>query len=319
MAVDKLFGVAIRAVGERRLPMRRFTGGSGQIPRYLNVPRNVNEISKLRSSLYTFSVAAGDVTSLIPGKFMPNLRNNALTMARGLGDINAINKSIMKLAGGGSGGAVGERFARRLTGRASGVVVRKIPGDNPASRLLRSRMGAEFQRRQNKLFKQGGKAVSVTGKGKINAGIGNKYMQDRYDEFLFKFATDFVTSVQKYVPIDTGALIKSVQVSNRSISGNENEVAVTMGDNNNVYYAPAVEFGRGAGVSGRQPTGIKNTAGVPQRFENYKGFQPTRAPLRKGAIAVTNKYKGLLKETTGSITTDKIPTFLRQSLKGVFG
>ena len=88
-------------------------------------------------------------------------------------------------------------------------------------------------------------------------------MQDRYDEFLFKFATDFVTSVQKYVPIDTGALIKSVQVSNRSISGNENEVAVTMGDNNNVYYAPAVEFGRGAGVSGRQPTGIKNTAGVP--------------------------------------------------------
>ncbi len=319
MAVDKLFGVAIRAVGERRLPMRRFTQGGGQIPRYLNVPRNVNEISKLRSSLYTFSVAAGDVTSLIPGKFMPNLRNNALTMARGLGDINAINKSIMKLAGGGSGGAVGERFARRLTGRASGVVVRKIPGDNPASRLLRSRMGAEFQRRQNKLFKQGGKAVSVTGKGKINAGIGNKYMQDRYDEFLFKFATDFVTSVQKYVPIDTGALIKSVQVSNRSISGNENEVAVTMGDNNNVYYAPAVEFGRGAGVSGRQPTGIKNTAGVPSRFENYKGFQPTRAPLRKGAIAVTNKYKGLLKETTGSITTDKIPTFLRQSLKGVFG
>jgi len=319
MAVDKLFGVAIRAVGERRLPMRRFTGGGGQIPRYLNVPRNVNEISKLRSSLYTFSVAAGDVTSMIPGKFMPNLRNNALTMARGLGDINAINKSIMKLAGGGSGGAVGERFARRLTGRASGVVVRKIPGDNPASRLLRSRMGAEFQRRQNKLFKQGGKAVSVTGKGKINAGIGNKYMQDRYDEFLFKFATDFVTSVQKYVPIDTGALIKSVQVSNRSISGNENEVAVTMGDNNNVYYAPAVEFGRGAGVSGRQPTGIKNTAGVPQRFENYKGFQPTRAPLRKGAIAVTNKYKGLLKETSGSITTDKIPTFLRQSLKGVFG
>ena len=319
MAVDKLFGVAIRAVGERRLPMRRFTGGGGQIPRYLNVPRNVNEISKLRSSLYTFSVAAGDVTSMIPGKFMPNLRNNALTMARGLGDINAINKSIMKLAGGGSGGAVGERFARRLTGRASGVVVRKIPGDNPASRLLRSRMGAEFQRRQNKLFKQGGKAVSVTGKGKINAGIGNKYMQDRYDEFLFKFATDFVTSVQKYVPIDTGALIKSVQVSNRSISGNENEVAVTMGDNNNVYYAPAVEFGRDAGVSGRQPTGIKNTAGVPQRFENYKGFQPTRAPLRKGAIAVTNKYKGLLKETSGSITTDKIPTFLRQSLKGVFG
>jgi hypothetical protein len=149
--------------------------------------------------------------------------------------------------------------------------------------------------------------------------MGNKYIQDRYDEFLFKFATDFVTSVQKYVPIDTGALIKSVQVSNRSISGNENEVAVTMGDNNNVYYAPAVEFGRGAGVSGRQPTGIKNTAGVPQRFENYKGFQPTRAPLRKGAIAVTNKYKGLLKETSGSITTDKIPTFLRQSLKGVFG
>lgn len=319
MAVDKLFGVAIRAVGERRLPMRRFTQGGGQIPRYLNVPRNVNEISKLRSSLYTFSVAAGDVTSMIPGKFMPNLRNNALTMARGLGDINALNKTIMKLAGGGSGGAVGERFARRLTGRASGVVVRKIPGDNPASRLLRSRMGAEFQRRQNKLFKQGGKAVSVTGKGKINAGIGNKYMQDRYDEFLFKFATDFVTSVQKYVPIDTGALIKSVQVSNRSISGNENEVAVTMGDNNNVYYAPAVEFGRGAGVSGRQPTGIKNTAGVPARFENYKGFQPTRAPLRKGAIAVTNKYKGLLKETSGSITTDKIPTFLRQSLKGVFG
>jgi hypothetical protein len=319
MAVDKLFGVAIRAVGERRLPMRRFTQGGGQIPRYLNVPRNVNEISKLRSSLYTFSVAAGDVTSMIPGKFMPNLRNNALTMARGLGDINALNKTIMKLSGAGSGGAIGERFARRLTGRASGVVVRKIPGDNPASRLLRSRMGAEFQRRQNKLFKQGGKAVSVTGKGKINAGIGNKYMQDRYDEFLFKFATDFVTSVQKYVPIDTGALIKSVQVSNRSISGNENEVAVTMGDNNNVYYAPAVEFGRGAGVSGRQPTGIKNTAGVPQRFENYKGFQPTRAPLRKGAIAVTNKYKGLLKETTGSITTDKIPTFLRQSLKGVFG
>jgi hypothetical protein len=319
MAVDKLFGVAIRAVGERRLPMRRFTQGGGQIPRYLNVPRNVNEISKLRSSLYTFSVAAGDVTSLIPGKFMPNLRNTSLQLARSLGDINAINKSVMKLAGGASGGAVGQRFARRLTGRASGVVVRKIPGDNPASRLLRSRMGAEFQRRQNKLFKQGGKAVSVTGKGKINAGMGNKYMQDRYDEFLFQFATDFVTSVQKYVPIDTGALIKSVQVSNRSISGNENEVAVTMGDNNNVYYAPAVEFGRGAGVSGRQPTGIKNTAGVPQRFENYKGFQPTRAPLRKGAIAVTNKYKGLLKETSGSITTDKIPTFLRQSLKGVFG
>jgi len=319
MAVDKLFGVAIRAVGEKRLPMRRFTQGGGQIPRYVNVPRNVNEISKLRSSLYTFSVAAGDVTSLIPGKFMPNIRNNALTMARGLGDINAINKSIMKLAGGQSGGAIGERFARRLTGRASGVVVRKIPGDNPASRLLRSRMGAEFQRRQNKLFKQGGKAVKVTGKGKINAGIGNKYMQSRYDEFLFKFASDFVTSVQKYVPIDTGALIKSVQVSNRSISGNENEVAVTMGDNNNVYYAPAVEFGRGAGVAGRQPTGIQGTAEVPARFDNYKGFQPTRAPLRKGAIAITNKYKGILKETSGAITTDKIPAFLRQSIKGVFG
>lgn len=321
MAVDKLFGVVIKAVGERRLPMRRFTGGGdGNIPRYTNVPRNVNEMSKLRSSLYTFSVAAGDIQSMVPGKFMPNLRNNSLTLARGLGDINAINKTVQKLAGtGAGGGAVGERFFRRMTGRAAGSVVRKIPGDNPASRLLRSRMGAEFQRQQNKLFRQGSKAVQVTGKGRINAGVGNKYLSDRYEAFLFKFAQDFVTSVQKYVPIDTGALIKSVQVSNRSVGNNENEVAVTMGDNSNVYYAPAVEFGRGAGLAGRQPTGIKNTSAPPSRFENYKGYQPTRAPLRKGAIAVTNKYKGLLKESSGSITTDKIPAFMRKSIKGIFG
>lgn len=323
MAVDKLFGnIIVKAVGERRLPMRRFTGGGGQVPRYMNVPRNVNEISKLRSSLYTFSVAAGDITSLVPGKFLPNVRNNSLSLARALGDINAINKTVMKLSGAQTGGAVGERFARRLTGRAAGSVVRTIPGDNPASRLLRSRMGAEFQKQQNKLFRQGSKAVQVKGRGKINAPIANQYMQSRYDDFLFKFAKDFMTSVQKYTPIDTGALIRSIQVSNRSISGNENEVAVTMGDNNEVYYAPYVEYGRGDGYQdtiGGLDAKVAPPPKMGSRLQNYKGFQPARAPMRKGAIAVTAKYRGILKETSGGVDASRIPSFLRSSIKGVFG
>lgn len=320
MPVNKLFGVTIKAIGERRLPMRSFSGGDGKIPRYMNVPRNVSEISKLRSSLYTFSVAAGDITSLVPGKFMPNIRNNSLTLARALGDINAINKTFQRLSGGPAVGAVGERFFRRMTGRASGSIVRQIPGDNPASRLLRSKMGAEFQRQQNKLFKQGGRAVQVTGKGKIFAAQGNKYLGDRYEEFLFKFATDFATQVQKYTPIDTGALIKSIQVSNRNISNSENEIAVTMGDET-AYYAPAVEYGRGGGYT---PTigGLSAKVAPPPasgtRLKNYKGFQPARAPLRKGAIAITAKYRGKLKPM-GGVDATKIAPFLRSSVKGIFG
>ena len=149
MAVDKLFGnIIVKAVGERRLPMRRFTGGGGQVPRYMNVPRNVSEISKFRSSLYTFSVAAGDVTSLVPGKFLPNVRNTSLKIARTLGDFNAINKTMQRLGGAQVGGAVGERFGRRVVGRAAGSVVRQVPGDNPVSRMVRSKMGATFQRQQ---------------------------------------------------------------------------------------------------------------------------------------------------------------------------
>ena len=82
MAKSKLFGVAIKAVGERRIPMRTLRNMGGTIPRYMNVPRNVSEISKLRSSLYTFSVASGDITSLVPGKFLPNVRNTSLKIAR---------------------------------------------------------------------------------------------------------------------------------------------------------------------------------------------------------------------------------------------
>ena len=129
---------------------------------------------------------------------------------------------------------------------------------------------------------------------------------------------DFATEVQKRTPIKTGALIRSVSVSGSTKPNEGHTISVGMGDKT-AFYAPAVEYGRGAGVQGRQPTGIRGTKGVPEGFDAYRGFQPTRAPLRKGAIAITNKYRGLLKETSGAITTDKIPSVMRKSIKGVFG
>ena len=39
---------------------------------------------------------------------------------------------------------------------------------------------------------------------------------------------------------------------------------------------------------------------------NVQGLNISGYPYgRQGAIAITNKYKGILKETTGAITTDK--------------
>ena len=321
MAINKLYGVAIKAVNERRIPMRTLRNMGGTIPRYMNVPRNVSEISKFRSSLYTFSVAAGDVTSLVPGKFLPNVRNTSLKIARTLGDFNAINKTMQRLGGAQVGGAVGERFGRRVVGRAAGSVVRTVPGDNPVSRMVRSKMGATFQRQQNKLFNSGKKSLKVTGKGKINGPRANNYVDDKYQDFLYKFGLDFATEVQKRTPIKTGALIRSVSVSGSTKPNEGHTISVGMGDKT-AFYAPAVEYGRGGGytpvVSGLSP---KSSPPPKQgdRLANYKGFQPARAPLRKGAIAITNKYRGLLKETSGAITTDKIPSVMRKSIKGVFG
>ena len=73
--------------------------------------------------LFTFSVAAGDVTSLVLSKFY-QMSKYITFFARTLGDINAINKT-MQIRWSTTGGAVGERFARRLTGRAAGSVVRQ--------------------------------------------------------------------------------------------------------------------------------------------------------------------------------------------------
>ena len=320
MAKSKLFGVAMKAVGERRIRMRTLRNMGGTIPRYMNVPRNVSEISKVRSSLYTFSVASGDITSLVPGKFLPNVRNTSLKIARTLGDFNAINKTMMRMSGGQVGGPVGERFGRRILGRVGGSVVRQVPGDNPVSRMVRSRMGAEFQRRQNKLFNSGKKSLKITGKGQIYGPKANNYMGDKYEDFLYKFGLNFATEVQKRTPIKTGALIRSISVSGTT-SNNEHEIAVGMGDKT-AYYAPAVEYGRGGGYT-PVVTGLSPKSSPPpasgDRLANYKGFQPARAPLRKGAIAITNKYRGMLKETSGAITTDKIPSVMRKNLKGVFG
>ena len=200
MAKSIIKGIVVKAVNERRIPMRTLRNINGTIPRYINVPRNISEISKVRSSLYTFSVAAGDVTSMVPGKFLPNIRNNSLQIARALGDFNALQKSYAKAMGQGGSGGFGQRFLRRGTGRFAGSIVRKVPGDNPASRMLRSRMGAHFQRTQNKLFKTGTKSVKVKGRAQINGPKANHYIGNKYEEFLFKFATDFFPgkAAQKY-------------------------------------------------------------------------------------------------------------------------
>ena len=312
--------VIVNSFNERRIPMRTLRAmADGSIPRYMNVPRNISEVSKVRSSLYTFSVAAGDVTSLIPGKFMPSVRNNSLQLARALGDFNAMSRTVQRLAGRQVGGAAGERLARRVTGRAAGSVVRLVPGDNPASRILRSKMGSQFQRAQNKLFNSGKKSLKIQGRGQIYGPKANAYMGDAYQDFLYRFGLDFATMVQKYTPIDTGKLIKSITVSAKATADNEHTIAVSMGNNSDVYYAPYVEYGRGAGYQAK-------VAGLPQapapaggdRLRNYKGFQPARAPMRKGAIAITAKYRGLLKEKQG-VNAVNIAPFLRKSVKGVFG
>ncbi len=313
-------GIVVKAVNERRIPMRTLRNLNGTIPRYMNVPRNINEISKVRSSLYTFSVAAGDITSMVPGKFLPTIRNNSLKTARVLGDFNALQKTYSRAMGQDVGGGFGQRAIRRGTGRLAGSVVRKVPGDNPASRLVRSRMGAEFQRQQNKLFKNGHKSVKVRGMATINAPKANNFMGDRYQDFLFKFGTDFATEVQKYTPIKTGALIRSIKVSNANISEKENQIAVSIGDQK-AFYAPAVEYGRGGGyqptVSGLPPK-VAPAPASGDRLQNYKGYQPARAPLRKGAVAITAKYRGTLKETSG-VRATRIAPYLRSSVKGVFG
>lgn len=63
---------------------------------------------------------------------------------------------------------------------------------------------------------------------------------------------------------------------------------------------------------------IDDVKPIASLFENYKGFQPARAPLRKGAISITAKYRGRLKETSG-IKATRIAPHLRSSVKGVFG
>ncbi len=321
MAKSIIKGIVVKAVNERRIPMRTLRNLNGSIPRYMNVPRNINEISKVRSSLYTFSVAAGDVTSMVPGKFMPKIRNNSLQIARALGDFNALQKTYARAMGQDVAGGFGQRFLRRTTGRWAGSIVRRVPGDNPASRMLRSRMGAQFQRGQNKLFKTGTKSVQVKGRAQINGPKANHYIGNKYEDFLFKFATDFATEVQRYTPIKTGALIRSIKVSNKNLSSKENEIAVTMGDET-AFYAPAVEYGRGAGYEGTFPALGKTeehpSGSMAGRLSNYKGFQPARAPLRKGAISITAKYRGRLKETSG-IKSTAIASHLRSSVKGVFG
>lgn len=55
------------------------------------------------------------------------------------------------------------------------------------------------------------------------------------------------------------------------------------------------------------------------RLANYKGYQPSRAPLRKGAISITNKYRGILKETAGHVDGTVIHSYMRKSIRNVFG
>jgi len=333
MASEKLFGnILVRSLGEKRTAMRTLKAtATGQIPRYINVPRNVSSISKIRSSLYTFSVVSGDITSMIPGKFMPKIRNNSLAIARTLGDFSAIRGTVARLTGQvmfpslgmPTQSAIGRRFARRMLGRGAGAVVKSIPGDNPLSRAVRSKMASTFQREQNKLFNRGTKAVKITGKGTIVGPVANKVMQNGYENFLWNFGRDFMTEVQKYTPIDTGALIRSIQVMNSPLAANENEIAVTMG-NKEAYYAPAVEYGRGGGytpvVAGLPPSISPVPSEVTSaRLMNYKGYQPSRAPLRKGAISITNKYRGLLKEQSGKIDANRVYSYYRNSINGVFG
>lgn len=333
MAVKKYFGnVIVKSMGERRASMRTLRPtATGAIPRYINVPRNVSSISKVRSSLYTFSVAAGDITSMIPGKFMPKIRNNSLSIARTLGDFSAIRGTVARLSGTvlfpslgmPTQSAIGRRFGRRMLGRGTGAIVKSIPGDNPLSRAVRSKMAAEFQRQQNKLFNKGHKTVVIKGKGNIVGPTANRVMQDSYEDFLWRFGRDFMTEVQKYTPIKTGALIRSIQVMNSPIAADENEIAVTMG-NREAYYAPAVEYGRGGGYTptiGGLPSQIAPAprADVSSRLINYKGYQPSRAPMRKGAISITNKYRGILKEQSGRIDGNVVHRYYRNSIKGVFG
>lgn len=260
---------------------------------------------------------------------MPKIRNNSLRIARTLGDFSAIRSTVARLSGNvifpslgqPTQTAIGTRFARRMLGRGTGSIVRQIPGDNPLSRIVRSKMASEFQRTQNKLFNKGNKSVVIKGKGQIYGAVANKKMSSAYEDFLWRFGRDFMTEVQKYTPIKTGALIRSVQVSNNPIGSNENEIAVTMG-NKEAYYAPAVEYGRGGGytpvIAGLSPTAAP-APGMGDRLANYKGYQPSRAPLRKGAISITNKYRGILKETAGHVDGTVIHSYMRKSIRNVFG
>lgn len=98
------------------------------------------------------------------------------------------------------------------------------------------------------------------------------------------------------------------------------QIAVSIGDQK-AFYAPAVEYGRGGGyqptVSGLPPK-VAPAPASGDRLQNYKGYQPARAPLRKGAVAITAKYRGTLKETSG-VRATRIAPYLRSSVKGVFG
>ena len=288
---------------------RKVKGGFSGKKRYKNVDE-IKSITDLRTFFYEYSLFVGDYNS-IPGlpsfSFMNSSRSAFLKAGRVVGDARAITNTVAKAFGDAQNDAtkLGERYFRRVGGRATGKVLMSIPGNNVVSRAARSVVGANMQKEFDGLVKK------MTGKSKtpkptvgVKGFVKHDFMSGRKPQQIVEAAAEEIArNTYVYTPVKTGALrgsIKTIYKPLKVKGGFIQRAQVTIGGGT-VDYAGRVEYGAGELFRVGEPAAVSKLFPPPASMRTLRSSGNPRkavtdqgkgAMLRRGAVRTKEKFRG---------------------------
>ena len=288
---------------------RKVKGGFSGKKRYKSVDE-IKSITDLRTFFYEYSLFVGDYNS-IPGlpsfSFLNSSRSAFLKAGRIVGDARAITNTVAKAFGDAENDAtkLGERYFRRIGGRATGKVLMSIPGNNVVARATRSVVGANMQKEFDGLVKK------MTGKGKapkptvgVKGVVKHDFIYGRKPQQIVEAAAEEIARhTYTYTPVKTGALrgsIKTIYKPLKVKGGFIQRAQVTIGGGT-VDYAGRVEYGAGELFGVGTPAAVSKMFPAPASMQALRSSGNPRkavtdqgkgAMLRRGAVRTKEKFRG---------------------------
>ena len=212
-----------------------------------------DSLAGIRSFIYESSVFIGDVGGVFANtKPFRRARGNMLKFGKVLGDVNAGLGTVKRAMDMEATNTIGERFVRRVGGRAIGKILQAMPKSNVgsavATRAARSVVGANLQREFDRLVRTQVRGQTFESQLVMNLQKAAKGLP--IENALDTIVMLSIVSVKKFTPVWTGALKSTLKgsVTGKGADGLPQAV-IEIGDGLEKNYAPYIEYGLGSGFN----------------------------------------------------------------------